>query len=88
MFINYCVFPYNFGIFLNSSSSAASLVFYLPYVCTHTDTEETEKGKCPEYFKIFEKNTIFDEHPVHGLYTFMIRMTNGNCLSTIKLLYA
>ena len=26
-------------IFLNSASSAAALVFYLPGVCTHTDTE-------------------------------------------------
>ena len=27
-------------IFLNSASCAVSLVFYLPGVCTHTDTEE------------------------------------------------
>ena len=26
-------------IFLNSASSVAALVFYLPGVCTHTDTE-------------------------------------------------
>jgi len=26
-------------IFLNSASSAAALMFYLPGVCTHTDTE-------------------------------------------------
>ena len=36
-------------IFLNSASSAAALVFYLPGVCTHTDTEgKTEKGQSPE----------------------------------------
>ena len=48
-----------------SATSAAALVFYLLGVCTHTDTEEkTEKGQSPEYFKIFGKNTIFNEHPV------------------------
>ena len=55
-------------IFLNSVSSAAALVFYLPGVCTHTDTEgKQEKGKSPEYFIIFEKNTIFNEHPVYDI---------------------
>ena len=44
-------------IFLNSASSAAALVFYLPGVCTHNNTEE----------KIFGKNTIFNEHPVSNL---------------------
>ena len=51
-------------IFLNSASSAAALlVFYLPGMCTHTDTEGKQK-KAREYFKIFGKNTIFNEHPV------------------------
>ena len=31
--------PLNVLIFPNSASSAAALVFYLPGVCTHTDTE-------------------------------------------------
>ena len=48
-------------IFLNSASSAAALVFYLPGVCTHTDTEGKQS---PEYFLKFSKNTIFNEHPV------------------------
>ena len=48
-------------IFLNSSSSAAALVFYLPGVCTHTDTEGKQS---PEYFNILRKYTIFNEHPV------------------------
>ena len=47
--------------FLNSVSSAAALVLYLPGVCTHTDTDRKQS---PEYFKIFEQNTIFNEHPV------------------------
>ena len=54
-------FPYIFGIFLNSASSAAALVFYLPCECTHTDTEgKQRKAKS-------SKNTIFNEHPVHKM---------------------
>ena len=37
VFIKYCVF------YLNSASSAAALVLYLPGVCTHNDTEEKRK---------------------------------------------
>ena len=37
--IKHCVFPQNVVIFLNSESSAAALVIYLPSVCTHTDNE-------------------------------------------------
>ena len=48
-------------LFLNSASSAAALVFYLPGVCTHTDTEGKQSS---EYFEKFGKNTIFNEHPV------------------------
>ena len=39
--LNIVFFPKNFVIFLNSAGSAVALVFYLPGVCTHTDT----KGK-------------------------------------------
>ena len=42
LFIKFCAF-FNFVIFLNSASSAAMLVFYLPGVCTHTDTEGERK---------------------------------------------
>jgi len=70
-------------IFLNSARSAAALVFYLPGVCTLTDTEgKTEKGKSPEYFKIFEKNTIFNEHPVGYYFIHNLaprRRTVSNC---------
>ena len=31
-------------IFLNFSGSAAALVFYLPVVCTHTDTEGKQRN--------------------------------------------
>ena len=64
VFIYYCVFSLKLCDFLNSASSAAALVFFLPGVCIHTDTKG-KKGKSPEYFKIFEnKHTIFNEHPV------------------------
>ena len=39
--LNIVFFLKNLVIFLNSASSAAALVFYLPSVCTHTDI----KGK-------------------------------------------
>ena len=44
VFIKYCVFPKNFVIFLNSASSAAALVFYLP-VCVHTLTPREKKER-------------------------------------------
>ena len=37
--LNIVFIPKRFVIFLNSASSAAALVFYLPGVCTHTDAE-------------------------------------------------
>ena len=43
VFIKYCVFPQYSVIFLNSASSAAALVLYLPGVCTHTDTEGNQR---------------------------------------------
>ena len=48
-------------IFLNSASSAEALVFYLPGVCTHTDTEGKQS---PKNILKSSKNTIFNEHPV------------------------
>ena len=44
-----------------SASSAAALVFYLPGVCTHTDTEGKQS---PENILNLRKNKIFNEHPV------------------------
>ena len=52
-------------IFLNSASSAAALVFYLPGVCTHTDTEgKQRKARVRNNFKNSEKtqylmNTVY-----------------------------
>ena len=66
VFIKYCFFPYNVVIFLNSVSSAAALVFYLPGVCTHTDTEgKQRKANVRNILKSSENNTVFNEHPVH-----------------------
>ena len=41
--LNIVFSPYNVVIFLNSASSAAALVCYLPGVCTHTDTEGKQR---------------------------------------------
>ena len=52
-------------IFLNSASSAAVLVFYLPGIVTHTDIEGRQrKARVGNILKSLEKNTIFNEHPV------------------------
>ena len=65
VFIKYCVLSFNFLIFLNSASSAAALVFYLPGMCTHTDHEGKQiKARVRNSLKSLEKNTIFNEHPV------------------------
>ena len=54
VFIKYSVFPKKIVIFPNYASSAAALVPYLR-VHTHWYRGETEKGKSPKYFKIFQK---------------------------------
>ena len=48
----------------NSASSDAALVFYLPGVCTHTDTEKHRERPESEIILKNRKNTIFNEHPV------------------------
>ena len=53
-------------IFLNSAGSAATLVFYLPGVCTHTDTKGKQRtARVRNILTIFGKNTICNEHPVY-----------------------
>ena len=37
--LNVVFFPYNFGFFRTLQVLLQALVFYLPCVCTHTDTE-------------------------------------------------
>ena len=65
VFIKNCVFSLKFCDFMNSASSAAALVFYLPGVSTHTDTEgKQRKARVRNILKSSEKNTIFNEHPV------------------------
>ena len=54
-----------FVIFLNSVNSAAALVFYLPGLCTYTDTEgKQRKGKLRNFLKSSKKtqylmNTLY-----------------------------
>ena len=56
VFIKYCVFSLKFCDFPNSGSSAAALVFYLPGVCTHTDTEgKQRKTRVRNILKSLEK---------------------------------
>ena len=43
VFIKYCVFSSKCLIFLNSASSAAALVFFLPDVWRHTDTKRKQR---------------------------------------------
>ena len=67
--LNIVFFPQNVVIFLNSANSAAALVFYLPGVCTHTDTEgKQRKARVRNIFKNSEKNTIFNEQLVSSGY--------------------
>ena len=52
-------------IFLNSGRAAAALVFYLPGVCTHTDTEgKQRKARVWNILKSSTKHTILNDHPV------------------------
>ena len=54
--LNIVFFPQNVVLFLNSASSAAALVFYLPGVCTHTDTKEKQrKTRARNILKSVEK---------------------------------
>ena len=62
--LNIVFFSSNVVIFLDSASSAAALVFYLPGVCTPTDTEgKQRKTRVRNILKSLE-NTILNEHPV------------------------
>ena len=55
--LNIVFFPQNVVIFLNSTSPAAALVFYLPGMCTHTDTEgKQRKVRVWNILKLLEKN--------------------------------
>ena len=58
--LNIVFFPLKV-IFLNSASSVAALVFYLPGVCTHTGTKgKQRKARVRNIFK-YSKKTIFNE---------------------------
>ena len=60
VFIKYCVFPLHFFNFLNSTSSAAALVFYLPGVSTHTDKKGNQrKARVWNILNSLEKTQYF-----------------------------
>ena len=65
MFIKYCVFSLRCCDFSELCLFCCS-TGVLPACCvyTHWHRGKTEKGQSQEYFKIFGKNTIFNEHPV------------------------
>ena len=55
VFIKYSVFSLKFCDFLNSASSAAALVFYLPLCRPCTQRWKTETGQSPEFIWKFSK---------------------------------
>ena len=71
-------------IFLNSVSSAAALVFYLTALCTQTDIEGKQSS---EYFEIFGKNTIFNEHSVSPMMALSTLFTCRHWLPESRLEY-
>ena len=53
-------------IFLTSASSAAALVFYLPGMCTHTDTEgKQRKARVRNILKSSGKKYLMNTLHVH-----------------------
>ena len=65
-------FPENFVNFLNSARSAAALVFYLPGVCTHTDTEEKQRKA---RVRIICNNSEKTQYLMNTLYVNVFEMT-------------
>ena len=65
VFIKYCGFSLKFSDFSELCKFCCSAGVLLPAWCvyTHWNRWKTEKGKSSEYFKIFEKSTIFNKTP-------------------------
>ena len=67
VFIKYSVFSLEFCDFLNSASSGAALVFYLPGMCTHTDTEgKQRKVRVWNILKSLEKTQYLINTPYYN----------------------
>ena len=62
--IKYCGFSFKFCGFSRLCQFCCSACFLPAIVYTHWHRGKTEKGQSQEYFKIFGKNTIFNENPV------------------------
>ena len=74
-----CFFLKIFVIFLNSASSAAALVFYLPGVCTHTDTKgKQRKTRVRNILKSLEKK--FNEDSVFHIYHTVFQACTLSCI--------
>ena len=68
VFIKYCVFSLKFCDFSELCQFCCSLAFYLPGVCTHTDTKgKQRKARVRNILKSLEKNTIIIQHSVQQL---------------------
>ena len=72
VFIKYCVFSLKCCDFSEPCQSCCTVGFYLPGLCTHTETEgkHQRKSRVQNILKSSEKNTIFNEHHVDKAATF------------------
>ena len=71
-------------IFLNSAISAAALVFYLPGVCTQTDTEgKQRKARVRNILKKWEKT----QYSMDTLYLVETRASSPPCCSPGRVSY-
>ena len=81
MFIKYCVFSWKFGIFLHSTSSAAAPVFYLPGVCTHTDTEGKQRKTRVRNILISSEKTQYLMNTLYIVYSTISSRLQHDCAS-------
>ena len=71
-------------IFLNSANSAAALVFYLPGVCTHTDTEgKQRKTRVRNILKSLEKT----QHLMNTLYQSIMLTLNHSLIFKLSVFF-
>ena len=81
------IIVYFLVLFLNSASSAAALVFYLPGVCTHSDTEgKQRKARVRNILKSSKKNTILNEQPV-ALHAPIVSRVSRNITQTLIVIH-
>ena len=76
-FGRYRVFPSNVVVFLNSASSAAALVFYLPGVCTHTDTVRKQR-------KARDRNILKSSKKIQYLMNTLYILSPNSAIKTVS----